>query len=45
MNFNASAAGARESGTTNMLNGADNNDNFSEGSYNITPPMESVAGR
>src|SRR5215471_1216684 len=43
MNFNAVAGGARESGTTNMLNGADNNDNFSEGSWNITPPMESVA--
>ena len=43
MNFNAAAGGARESGTTNMLNGADNNDNFSEGSYNITPPLESVS--
>jgi len=43
MNFNAAAGGARESGTTNMLNGADNNDNFSEGSYNVQPPMESVA--
>ena len=43
MNFNAAAGGTRESGTTNMLNGADNNDNFSEGSYNISPAMESVA--
>ena len=43
MNFNASAGGTRESGTTNMLNGADNNDNFSEGSYNVTPPLESVS--
>jgi hypothetical protein len=43
MNFNAAAGGARESGTTNMLNGADNNDNFSEGSYNVQPAMESVA--
>src|SRR5579872_3067782 len=43
MNFNAAAGGARESGTTNMLNGADNNDNFSEGSYNIQPPLESVS--
>ena len=42
MNFMAAAAGARESGTTNVLNGADNNDNFSEGSYNISPPLESV---
>jgi len=43
MNFNAASGGSRESGTTNMLNGADNNDNFSEGSYNIQPPLESVA--
>jgi hypothetical protein len=43
MNFNAAAGGVRESGTTNMLNGADNNDNFSEGSYNVTPPLESVS--
>ncbi|HKW97486.1 MAG TPA: TonB-dependent receptor [Bryobacteraceae bacterium] len=42
MNFMAVSGGARESGTTYMLNGADNNDNFSEGSYNITPPLESV---
>jgi hypothetical protein len=42
MNFNAASGGSRESGTTNMLNGADNNDNFSEGSYNIQPPLESV---
>ncbi len=42
MNFNAAAGGARESGTTNMLNGADNNDNFSEGSFNVQPPLESV---
>ena len=43
MNFMAAAGGARESGTTNMLNGADNNDNFGEGSYNVTPPLESVS--
>lgn len=43
MNFMAAAGGARESGTTNMLNGADNNDNFSEGSFNVTPPLESVS--
>jgi hypothetical protein len=43
MNFQAAAGGARESGTTNMLNGADNNDNFSEGSHNVQPPLESVA--
>ena len=43
MNLQAASGGARESGTTYMLNGADNNDNFSEGSHNITPPLESVA--
>src|SRR5579864_8636148 len=42
MNFNATSGGARESGTTYLLNGADNNDNFSEGNYNVTPPLESV---
>ena len=42
MNFMATSGGARESGTTYMLNGSDNNDNFSEGSYNISPPLESV---
>lgn len=42
MNFNAASGGSRESGTTYMLNGADNNDNFGEGSYNISPPLESV---
>lgn len=43
MNFNAAAGGVRESGTTNMLNGADNNDNFGEGGFNIQPPLESVS--
>jgi len=43
MNFGAASGGSRESGTTNILNGSDNNDNFSEGSYNIQPPLESVA--
>ena len=43
MNLQAASGGARESGTTYMLNGADNNDNFAEGSHNITPPLESVA--
>ena len=42
MNFQATSGGARESGTTYMLNGADNNDNFSEGAYNISPPLASV---
>ena len=42
MNFGAASGGSRESGTTYMLNGADNNDNFGEGSVNVTPPLESV---
>ncbi len=36
------AGGARESGTSYMLNGGEDNDNFSEGGVNITPPLESV---
>ena len=43
MNFMAASGGARESGTTNMLNGSDNNDNFSEGGFNVQPPLESVS--
>ena len=42
MNFGPASGGARESGTAYLLNGADNNDNFGEGSFNITPPLESV---
>src|ERR1051326_1754715 len=42
MNFNPSAGGARESGTGYMLNGAEDNDNFSEGGVNMQPPLESV---
>ncbi len=34
--------GTREAGTSYLLNGADNNDNFSAGSINIHPPLESV---
>jgi len=34
--------GARESGTSYLLNGGDNNDNFSEGAINVHPPLESV---
>ena len=34
--------GARESGTSYMLNGAEDNDNFSEGAINVHPPLESV---
>ena len=36
------AGGARESGTSYMLNGGEDNDNFSEGGINIHPPLESV---
>ena len=43
MNLGVSSGGARESGTTYMLNGAENNDNFGEGGANVTPPLESVA--
>lgn len=43
MNLNPASGGARESGTGYLLNGADNNDNFSEGGINITPPLESVS--
>ena len=43
MNFGPASGGARESGTAYLLNGADNNDNFSEGGFNITPPLESVS--
>jgi hypothetical protein len=39
---NPTVGGARESGTSYLLNGADNNDNFSEGAINIHPPLESV---
>ena len=43
MNFAAAAAGTRESATQYMLNGSDNNFNFSEGAHNVTPPLESVS--
>jgi len=36
------SGGARESGTAYLLNGSDDNDNFSEGAINIHPPLESV---
>src|SRR5205807_2238578 len=42
MNLNPASGGARESGTAYLLNGADNNDNFSEGGVNVNPPLESV---
>ena len=43
MSMNPASGGAREAGTAYLLNGADNNDNFSEGAINVTPPLESVA--
>ena len=42
LDMNPTAGGARESGTAYLLNGADDNDNFSEGAINIHPPLESV---
>ncbi len=42
MNMNPTSGGARESGTAYLLNGGDDNDNFSEGAINIHPPLESV---
>lgn len=42
MDTTVTAGGARESGTSYMLNGGEDNDNFSEGGINIHPPLESV---
>jgi carboxypeptidase family protein len=42
LDMSPTSGGARESGTSYLLNGADNNDNFSEGGINIHPPLESV---
>jgi hypothetical protein len=36
------SGGAREAGTSFMLNGAEDNNNFSAGALNINPPLESV---
>jgi hypothetical protein len=38
----ATSGGARESGTSYLLNGGEDNDNFGEGGSNIHPPLESV---
>ena len=38
----ATSGGAREAGTSYMLNGAEDNNNFSAGAININPPLESV---
>ena len=37
-----SAGGSRESGTSYLMNGGEDNDNFSEGSINIRPPLDSI---
>jgi hypothetical protein len=42
MDLSPTSGGARESGTSYLLNGADDNDNFGEGAINIHPPLESV---
>jgi len=42
LDMSPTSGGARESGTAYLLNGADDNDNFSEGAINIHPPLESV---
>jgi Carboxypeptidase regulatory-like domain/TonB dependent receptor len=42
MDMSPTSGGARESGTAYLLNGGDDNDNFSEGAINIHPPLESV---
>ena len=38
----ATSGGARESGTSYLLNGGEDNDNYGEGGSNIHPPLESV---
>ncbi len=42
MDLRPASGGARQSGTAYLLNGADNNDNFSEGVPNLQPALESV---
>lgn len=42
MDNGVTAGGARESGTSYMLNGAEDNDNFGEGGANVHPPLESI---
>ncbi len=42
IDMSPTSGGARESGTSYLLNGGDDNDNFSEGAINIRPPLESV---
>src|SRR5215468_4863201 len=42
MDMRPASGGARQSGTSYLLNGGDDNDNFDEGLSNINPPLESV---
>jgi hypothetical protein len=42
LDMSPTSGGARESGTSYMLNGADDNNNFSEGAIGTSPPLESV---
>ena len=42
LDMSPTSGGAREAGTSYMLNGAEDNNNFSAGALNINPPLESV---
>src|SRR5260370_3222412 len=42
LEMSPTSGGARESGTSYMLNCADDNNNFHDGAINISPPLESV---
>jgi hypothetical protein len=42
LDMSPTSGGAREAGTSYMLNGAEDNNNFSAGAININPPLESV---
>src|SRR5437773_2777588 len=42
LDMSPTSGGAREAGTSYMLNGAEDNNNFSAGAININPPFESV---
>lgn len=42
LDMTPTSGGAREAGTSYLLNGAEDNNNFSAGQLNINPPLESV---
>src|SRR5438046_3118711 len=42
LDMSPTSGGAREAGTSYMLNGAEDNNNFSAGALNINPPLETV---